>query len=86
VFVPDKSTVKVLLVILDIFFLGKLNIVYMDRGACFFMCCECDMDRLGSISLTSFGLQVGWFAVSVNQSIDHCPWLLMHYRQQRLLW
>jgi hypothetical protein len=29
----------------------------------------------------SFGLQVGWFAVSVKQWLDHCPWLLLQYRQ-----
>jgi hypothetical protein len=31
-FDPGKSPVKVLAEILDIFFLGELHIVYMDRG------------------------------------------------------
>jgi hypothetical protein len=54
--VPDKSSVKVQPEILDIFFLGELHVVYMDRGgggACFYSYGECDVDRLGSVSLYS---------------------------------
>jgi hypothetical protein len=63
----------------------------MERGARFSYG-ECDADRLGSVSFyspffkTSFGLQVGWFVVCVKQWLDHCPWLLLQYRRQRLLW
>jgi hypothetical protein len=31
-------------------------------------------------------LQADRFAVCVKQWLDHCPWLLLQYRQQRLLW
>jgi hypothetical protein len=60
-------------------------------GARFSSCGECDVELLGSVSyhstyLTSFWLQVGWFAVCVKQCLDHCPWLLLQYRRQRLLW
>jgi hypothetical protein len=89
-FVPDKSPVKMYPEILDIFS-GELHVVYMDRGT-FSMCGECDVDRLGSVSFhspffkTNFGLQVSWFTVSVKQWLGLCPWLLLQYRRQKLLW
>jgi hypothetical protein len=32
------------------FLSGELHIVYMNRGPRFFSCCECDVDRLASVS------------------------------------
>jgi hypothetical protein len=32
---------------------GELHIVYMNRGARLFSCCECDVDRLASVSFHS---------------------------------
>jgi hypothetical protein len=57
---------------------GKLHTVYMDRAAYFSSYDECDVDLLGTDSLysqflISFRLQLGWFAVSVKQWLDHCP-------------
>jgi hypothetical protein len=65
VFVPGKSPVKVHAEVLDIFFLGKLCVVYKDWGARFSSCGKYDMDQLGFISfyspfLTSFLLRLGW--------------------------
>jgi hypothetical protein len=37
-------------------------------------------------SQNSFGLKVGRFSVSVKQWPDHCPWLVLQYRRQKLLW
>jgi hypothetical protein len=36
-----------------------------------------DLDLLAFIRHieTSFELQIGWFAVSVKQGLDHCLWL-----------
>jgi hypothetical protein len=53
-------------------------------GARFFSCGECDVGRLGSVSFyppffKPLGLQVGWFARSVKQWLDHCPWLVLQY-------
>jgi hypothetical protein len=70
-----KSRVKVQPKILDII-LGELHVVCMDPGG----------GGGFSIFETSFGLQVGWFAVSVKQWLDHCLCLLLQYYQQRLLW
>jgi hypothetical protein len=39
-----------------------------------------------SIYQTSFGLEVSRFVVSAKQWLDHCPWLLLHYRRQMMLW
>jgi hypothetical protein len=38
-----------------------------------------DLDPLAFILnfLKQFGLWLGWFAVSVKQSLDHCPWLVL---------
>jgi hypothetical protein len=47
-----------------------------------------DMDPLAfncAFFKTSFGLLVGSF-VCVKQWLDHCPWLLLVYHWQRLLW
>jgi hypothetical protein len=52
-FAPDKSPVKVQLEILDIFFLGELHIVYMDRGARFLSYGESDVYQFGSVSFHS---------------------------------
>jgi hypothetical protein len=49
---PGKSSVKEQLEIVDIFFLGELDVVYMDRGAHFSSCGECD-DRFGPVSFYS---------------------------------
>jgi hypothetical protein len=72
---------------LDTFFLGELHIVYKDLGASFSLSGECDV-QLVSISfyssfLTSFLLQLGWFAFSKKQWLDHSPWLILQYRRQR---
>jgi hypothetical protein len=75
VFAPDKSPVKVQSEVLDIS-LGKLHIVYR----------ECDVDRLRSVSFYSPFFKPGWFTVSVKQLLDHCPWLVLQYCRQSLLW
>jgi hypothetical protein len=85
---PGKSPVKDQPEVLDI--LGELHVVYMDRGAHFSSCGECDMVRLGSVSFyfsvfNSFGLHIGWFAVFVKHWLDHCTWLMLHYHRQMLL-
>jgi hypothetical protein len=46
VFELGKSPVKVQPNILDIFFLGELHIVYIERGARFSSCSEYDVDLL----------------------------------------
>jgi hypothetical protein len=45
VFVPGKYPVKVQPKILDVFFLGELHTVYMNRGAGFSSCSECYVDE-----------------------------------------
>jgi hypothetical protein len=47
-----------------------------------------NLDPLASILhfFMHFGLQLGGFAVSVKQWLDHCEWLVLQYRQQTLLW
>jgi hypothetical protein len=43
-FVPGKFPVMVLPVILDIVILGEFYFHYIDQGAHFSLCVECDMD------------------------------------------
>jgi hypothetical protein len=38
-------------------------------------CGEYDVDSLGS---------VGWITVSVNQWLDHCPWLVLQYSSPKV--
>jgi hypothetical protein len=71
-FVPGKSPDKVKSNILGVFFLGELHIVYMDRGG-------------GHVSLRVTWIDLGRFAFSVKQWLDHCPWLVLQCRRQRLL-
>jgi hypothetical protein len=45
-----------------------------------------DLDSLAfTISLTTFGLSLCWFVVSMKQWLNHCPWLILKYRRQMLL-
>jgi hypothetical protein len=53
VIVPGESPVKVQSEILDFFFLGVLHIVYKNRGARLFSCCDRNMDGLASVSFHS---------------------------------
>jgi hypothetical protein len=92
-FVPDKSPVKVYPEVLGFFFWWELHIVYMNMGPRFF---SCSMNvlfiDLSSLAFNlhffkkSFGFQIRWFTVSMKQWLDHCPWLVLQYRRQRLLW
>jgi hypothetical protein len=55
VLVPGKSPVKVQPEVLDIFSLGELHVVYMDRegGGHFSSCGECDVDQFRPVSFYS---------------------------------
>jgi hypothetical protein len=54
VFVSGKSPVKMQPEIFDIFFLGELHIVYMDRwGGHISSCGDCDVDGFGLVSFYS---------------------------------
>jgi hypothetical protein len=76
VFAPGKSPVKAQPEILDIFIMGELHVVYMDVGAKSLRVMNVTWTDFDSLALffifkTSFGLQVGWFAVSVKQWLHH---------------
>jgi hypothetical protein len=61
----EASPVKVQPEILDIFFLGELHTVYMDRGrggASFSSFSECDVNRLGTVSFHPPFLNQVWIA------------------------
>jgi hypothetical protein len=45
------------------YFFGELYVVYMDRVSTFPFVCECDVDRLGSVSFYSPFLNHFWVAV-----------------------
>jgi hypothetical protein len=80
VFTCGKSLVKVQPEIPDIFFLVELYVVYKNQGALLSSSGERDVEVLGFVSfyspfLTSSGLRLGWFPVSLKQWLDHCPWL-----------
>jgi hypothetical protein len=73
-FVPGKSPVKVQPEILDIFFLGSCTL-FIWTGVHISLCVvnvtRTDLDPLAFILnffKTSFGLQLGWIAVSVKHS------------------
>jgi hypothetical protein len=53
VFVPEKSPIEAQPEILDIFLLRNVYVIYMDWGAGFSSCGECDVDRLGFIGFYS---------------------------------
>jgi hypothetical protein len=81
VFVSGKSPVKVHPEILDIFFLGELHIIYMDLGAHFSWCGECDTDRLRSVSFHSPFLSHFWIVARLVFSVceaylDHLAGIL----------
>jgi hypothetical protein len=89
-FVPGKSSVEVQSEVLDVFFLGKLDIAYVDRWARVFMGDECDLTRIHWLSFSTFRasveLRVGWFVACVMLWLDRCLWQLLQCRQQRWLW
>jgi hypothetical protein len=41
---------------------------------------------LGSLAFILHFLNQYWIAVSVKQWLEHCPWLVLQYCRQRLLW
>jgi hypothetical protein len=86
--VPGRSPVKVQPEILGIFFLGEMHVVYVDRGTRVMNVTWIEFDPLAFILhfLNQFGFEVGWFALCVKQWLDPCPWLVLQYRLQRLLW
>jgi hypothetical protein len=49
VFAPGYSPLDVQPEILDIFLLREVYVIYVDWGAGFSSCGECDMDRLGFV-------------------------------------
>jgi hypothetical protein len=51
--VPNKSSVKILPKVLDIFFVGKLHIIYMNRGTRFSSSGESDMSRIKTVGFHS---------------------------------
>jgi hypothetical protein len=57
-------------------------------GACFSSCSECDIGQLGfSIFLNQFWIvSMMVCSICVEQWPDHCSWLVLQYRRQRLLW
>jgi hypothetical protein len=59
--------------ILDIFF-RKLYVQYIDWGHI----------SLCVVNMTVFELRLDWFAVSVKQCLDHCPWLILQQRRRML--
>jgi hypothetical protein len=89
-FAPGKSPVEVQPEILDIL-LRKVYTVYMDWGRFSLRVVNVTWTDLHSLAfilhlLTIFVLRQGWFAVSVKQYRGQCPWLVLQYRLQILLW
>jgi hypothetical protein len=83
---PGNSPVEVQSEILDILFLRKVYVVYVDWKPGLSSCGEYDMGHLEFVSfillsLTIFILRLGWFAVSVKQWLYHCLWLILQCRR-----
>jgi hypothetical protein len=90
-FMPGESSVEVQPKILDPFCLRELDIVDVNRGTqtplrvVNVMCV--DLDPLAFILHfeASSILLVTWFVVCLKRWLDHCLWLLLLCRLQRLL-
>jgi hypothetical protein len=82
VFAPGKSPVEVQPEMFDIMLMRKVYLVYVDWERNYLRVVKVTLVVLDSLafifhSSKHFWKQLFWFAVSVKQCPDHCPWLIL---------
>jgi hypothetical protein len=63
-----------------------LYVAYADEGHASLRLANVTWTHLDPLAFILHFLNKLWFVLSVKQWLDLCPWLVLQYRRQRLLW